>query len=265
MTELPTAWERPLRAGPPDESGYVARPILDPSHQEARADGTYLALERVVPQTRSRLGISTTHHGAGRWVALSAAASLAIGLLVGRTTAPVTPGGALGPSEAALVRPAFVADGLMKAWTRATINLNGASTTWMVCVADPVLACDSVAAIDLGSAANSARGGLSPSMPVRTYWSRLHPATIGAGHVAGAFAIAVGGGQIDAVDARFIALDGPANSPGVQIETVASGTHGWFFFDLGTIASGSYGLVIATNPTSAGSELYAAGLIVRNP
>jgi hypothetical protein len=74
----------------------------------------------------------------------------------------------------------------------------------------------------------------------------------------------MGAGQVDAIDARLIALDGPDASSGVEIETVASDTAG-HFFDLGTVAAGSYALVIATNPTSSSSELYAAGLVVGGP
>jgi hypothetical protein len=253
-----SALERALRAGPPDESGYIALPIDDPGPDEVRADGSYLAVERVVPTTRARSRISATGHSVGRWVAFAAAAALAVGLVVGRTTAPAATG-TTGGTPAPLVRPAFVADPLSNAWARASINLTPSLPALMVCGVEPVLTCHTVAPTDLGPAQNAGQpAGLPPTTPVGTYWGRLKALMLPEGHLAGALEVP---GTPDGLDVRLISLDAPPNSPGVIVDTVYSDVPG-YFFDLGSVAPGSYAIVVATNSTNPRSELYAVGLVV---
>jgi hypothetical protein len=257
MSSTPDALERALRSGPPDEVGYVARPVIDSAVDALHLSASSAAGTSPVPVIGTRpSGVPASQ----RWGSLVATALVVaaamVGYSLGRATA--NPTGVTGTS-ASLVRPGVVADSLVEAWARATQAAQPIEPLVMVCVADPVRSCSLHAATLLTQGA--APDSLPPSTPVRTYWDRLSPAPVQPGHVVGAFMLPGDEPPAASFDVRLLALDAPAGSAGAAVEPVYSSAPG-YFFDLGSVGAGSYALVVARDPGRPGREVYALGIVV---
>jgi hypothetical protein len=132
----------------------------------------------------------------------------------------------------------------------------------MLCAAQQALSCQEHTSTEISHAPG--QNVLPPSAPVSTYWGRLTPITIPAGHLAGAFQFPREGPFVYETDVRLIALDAPADSPGVTVDVAPSDAPG-YFFDLGMLTPGSYALLMESNETYPDAALFAAGIVVVAP
>jgi hypothetical protein len=258
MSSTPDTLERALRAGPTDEGGYRARPVVDPAMDDVASSASHSVGTSPRPGIRPRpSGVLATQ----RWGSLVATALIvaaaAAGFSLGRAS-NVGSAGAAGTSGS-LVRPAVIADSLVHAWAQATQAVQPSDPVVMVCAADPVRSCALHAAILLSS--DPSQGNLPPSTPVRDYWTRLSPAAAQAGHLVGAFMLPGGEPPAASFDVRLLALDAPPGSAGAAVESAFSPVPG-YFFDLGSVGAGSYALVLAHDPVKPGSAVYALGIVV---
>jgi hypothetical protein len=196
-------------------------------------------------------------------MATAGAVAIAVvgGFVAGRWTGTSMVGSAAS-DRTSLVHPAEIAYPLMNAWTRVTIGMPPPEATVMLCAGEQALACQERAFTDISH--DLSLDSIPPSTPVSTYWGRLTPMSVPAGHLAGAFQFPREGPFVYETDVRLIALNAPAGTPGTTVEVAPSDAPG-YFFDLGEVTPGSYALLMESNETYPDTALFAAGIVVVAP
>ena len=210
--------EQQLALGPPEERGYVFRPLV--------LDGTVpTRTARIAPSSSVR---DTAAHGFGVLGAAVLAGALLVGAFVaGRLSAPLEVGPAAAPAQVPLVQPAVVSDALRAAF------YSGAERDrlWLVCNTDAALACVDAPVLQTNDTFGTDE------------WPFVQPVTIAAGN-------AIVAARVDpalSVQAYLVQADHPSAGGPLLVPVVIH--PGDTFLDLGRLVPGRYLVVILTDPT----------------